>query len=228
MSTPKRSQTNLRNAMHSTGPKTEAGKKKSSQNALKHGLTGQIVVMPAEDQQLFDAHLQSFEARFDPQDALESHLVKSMAEASWRLSRVVALENDLLTCGISHDIGPSQGTVQQRHNTMEIISALATQAKALANLGAYSARISRQFERDLAQLRQLQETRQAQEKKDVNDYLDIVEMKEAKGEKYDPTEDGFVFTEDQINQAIQSRNREIETNNVQDYREEQEEGEEAA
>ena len=40
---------NRENAQHSTGPKTEAGKQKSSLNALRHGLTGQTVVMPAED-----------------------------------------------------------------------------------------------------------------------------------------------------------------------------------
>ena len=40
---------NRANARHSTGPKTEVGKKQSSLNALRHGLTGQIVVMPYED-----------------------------------------------------------------------------------------------------------------------------------------------------------------------------------
>ncbi len=41
-----RAQINIANAQHSTGPKTPEGKKKSSLNALRHGLTGQIVVMP--------------------------------------------------------------------------------------------------------------------------------------------------------------------------------------
>lgn len=31
---------NRRNAQHSTGPRTSAGKPRSSQNALKHGFTG--------------------------------------------------------------------------------------------------------------------------------------------------------------------------------------------
>ena len=31
---------NRRNAQHSTGPRTSAGRSRSSQNALKHGFTG--------------------------------------------------------------------------------------------------------------------------------------------------------------------------------------------
>lgn len=43
-----RAEINRTNAQNSTGPKTEAGKQRSSLNALRHGLTGQIVVMPAK------------------------------------------------------------------------------------------------------------------------------------------------------------------------------------
>ncbi len=66
MSTPNsieidRAEINRANAQHSTGPKTEAGKQRSSLNALRHGLTGQIVVMPTEDLQAYQAHLNAQE-----------------------------------------------------------------------------------------------------------------------------------------------------------------------
>ena len=35
---------NRRNAQHSTGPRTSAGKSRSSQNAVKHGFTGRLLV----------------------------------------------------------------------------------------------------------------------------------------------------------------------------------------
>ncbi len=35
---------NRRNAQHSTGPRTGAGKARSSQNAVKHGFTGRLLV----------------------------------------------------------------------------------------------------------------------------------------------------------------------------------------
>ena len=40
---------NRRNAQQSTGPRTEEGKRTSSLNALRHGLTSRIVVLPTED-----------------------------------------------------------------------------------------------------------------------------------------------------------------------------------
>jgi hypothetical protein len=40
---------NCRNAQQSTGLRTEAGKKTSSLNALRHGITSRVVVLPSED-----------------------------------------------------------------------------------------------------------------------------------------------------------------------------------
>jgi hypothetical protein len=192
MSTPSRIEINRANSQHSTGPKTEAGKKQSSLNALRHGLTGQILVMPTEDLQAYQSHLNSFTDEYDPQGATESHLVQALADASWRLNRVAALETNLLSI---------------TYTPAGLVDGLLDQAKALANLSMHSQRLSRQFERTVAQLRDLQKTRRAQEKHDLNDLLDIMEMYESKGETYDPSEDGFVFSESQINERILARNR---------------------
>jgi hypothetical protein len=40
---------NRANAEHSTGPNTPGGKKRSSQNALRHGITAQTTIMTDED-----------------------------------------------------------------------------------------------------------------------------------------------------------------------------------
>ncbi|MGA3187845.1 MAG: hypothetical protein ABSF22_12120 [Bryobacteraceae bacterium] len=201
MSTPHRAEINRANAQHSTGPKTETGKKLSSLNALRHGLTGQIVVMPSEDLQAYQLHLKSFTDEYHPEGATESHLVQALADASWRLNRVAALETNLLILGITHECDPIAGA-------LAIASALESQSKALSNLSMHSQRLSRQFERTVAQLRELQKTRRAQESHDLNDLLDIMEMCESQGETYDPSEDGFVFSSTQIDQAIRTRNRE--------------------
>jgi len=78
----------------------------------------------------------------------------------------------------------------------------------LANLSMHSQRLSRQFERTVAQLRELQETRRAQGKRDLNNLLNIIEMLESTGETYDPSADGFVFSELQIEESKRARNRE--------------------
>ena len=95
-----RAQINRNNSQHSTGPITFEGKRRSCLNALRHGLTGQTVVMPAEDLEAYQQHIQRFVNEYHPQGATESQLVQSLADAAWRLNRVSVLETNLLT----HDI----------------------------------------------------------------------------------------------------------------------------
>ena len=160
MSTPHRNEINKANAQHSTGPKTPEGKQHSSLNALRHGLTGQIVVMPTEDLQAYQLHLKSFTDECHPSGAIEEHLVQALADTSWRLNRVAALETNLLTLGITNG-SPITDAPQQVQTAMSIVAALESQSKALANLSMHSQRLSRQFERTVMQLRDLQETRRA-------------------------------------------------------------------
>jgi hypothetical protein len=72
----------------------------------------------------------------------------------------------------------------------------------------HSQRLSRQFERTVTQLRNLQEIRLAKERSDLHDLLNIMEMTESTGEPYDPSADGFVFSQTQIDAAKRARNRE--------------------
>jgi hypothetical protein len=184
MSTPSRIEINQANSQYSTGPKSDAGKQRSSLNALRHGLTSKIVVMPAENPQAYQSHLKSLTDEYHPKGATETLLTQALADAAWRLNRVGVLEANLLTASVED------------------------QSKALANLSLHSQRLSRQFERTLAQLRDLQKIRRSHENDDLDNLLDIMEMYESKGETYEPSEDGFVFSQTQINSKIRARNRE--------------------
>ncbi|HTB11459.1 MAG TPA: hypothetical protein VK752_07810 [Bryobacteraceae bacterium] len=217
MSIPHRTEINRANSRHSTGPKTAEGKQRSSLNALRHGLTGQIVVMPTEDLRAYQLHLESFTDEYNPEGATEAHLVQALADTSWRLNRVAALETNLLTLGVANQLSPFSDSPQQIQDAMSIVASLESQSKALSNLSLHSQRLSRQFERTVAQLQKLQETRRAKEEQDLDNFLDITEMYEDKGETYLPSEDGFVFSEDQINEAILRRNREREIDNAWDH-----------
>ena len=208
MSKRSRRRINRANAQYSTGPKTKAGKQKSSLNALRHGLTGQIVVMPAEDLHAYQLHVKSFTDEYNPKDATEANLVQTLADTSWRLNRVAALETNLLTQSLATHPSPISDAPQQVQDAFSVASALESQSKALANLSMHSQRLSRQFERTVTQLRDLQEARRAQEKQDLGNLVDIIEMHESTGETYDPSADRFDFSPAQINEAIRARNRE--------------------
>jgi hypothetical protein len=46
---------NRRNALGSTGPKTDTRKQHASQNAVRHGLTAETVIVPLEDAEDYQA-----------------------------------------------------------------------------------------------------------------------------------------------------------------------------
>jgi hypothetical protein len=210
MNTHQRAQINRANAQHSTGPRTDAGKQKSSLNALRHGLTGQIVVIPGEDLAAYQQHLKSFTDDLQPVGAIESNLVQALADCSWRMNRVAAFENNVQAQAVPSGDDPISGGIS-------VGAALESMSKTLSNLSLHTQRLSRQFERTVNQLRELQKIRADQEATDLDQFLDITEMYDAKQEPYDPTTDGFVFSEQQINHAILRRNRERESDKALEY-----------
>ena len=190
---------NRANAQRSTGPKTEAGKHRSSLNALRHGLAGQIVVMPAEDLQAYQRHVESLTDEYHPANTTESLLVQQIADAAWRLNRIAAPESNILALSVQGD--------DALEDTMSIAAAFEKQSKALANLSLHSQRLSRQFERAGTRLRELQQARQNHDRSDMIDLLEIIEKHERKGVPYNPSDDGFVFTAAQIHAARQRKTR---------------------
>src|SRR5258708_20543536 len=91
-----RSARNRANAAHSTGPKTEAGKKRSSLNAYRHGLTGQTIILPAEDLAAYQAFTRTFFDRYKPVDIIEKQLVQSLPDTSWLPNPLPALTPHLI------------------------------------------------------------------------------------------------------------------------------------
>jgi len=158
--------------------------------------------MPSEDLEAYKAHLQSFLDEYHPQGATEASLVQALADASWRMNRATAMETNLITYGAAFE--PDALTVR---GAEAMVAALESRSKALANFSMHTQRLSRQFEKAVTQLRALQQTRRDQEQQDLNHLLDIAEMRKSKGQPYDPSEDGFVFSDPQIAAARRARNR---------------------
>src|ERR1700757_504123 len=86
---------NRRNARLSTGPVTEDGKKKSRQNAVRHGLTAETVIDALEDAEDYRSFEMAVTADYDAQSAVERELVLRLASLLWRLRRATAIESGL-------------------------------------------------------------------------------------------------------------------------------------
>ena len=86
---------NRRNAQLSTGPVTEEGKRRSRQNAVRHGLTAETVIDPLEDAEDYAAFEMAVTTDYDAQSAVERELVLRLASLLWRLRRATAIESGL-------------------------------------------------------------------------------------------------------------------------------------
>ena len=96
MTSLKQIQANRLNAVKSTGPRTEEGKSRSRQNAVRHGLTAETVITTLEnaaDYQVFEATIY---AEYQPRTATTRELVARLASVLWRLRRSTSIETGLL------------------------------------------------------------------------------------------------------------------------------------
>ena len=106
MTSLKQIEANRRNAENSTGPRSEAGKQRSSRNAVRHGLTAETVIEPLEDAEDYAAFEEAIAASFDPETAVERELILRLASLLWRLRRATSIETALFQVKIEHDSGP--------------------------------------------------------------------------------------------------------------------------
>jgi hypothetical protein len=177
----RRAATNRANSAHSTGPRTESGKQRSSQNALSHGLTARTAVLPTEDPDTYQRHIQQFVDEYAPSTATETQMVHEIANTAWRLNRIPFLEAELL----SQDPSPQ------------------TLIPMLAKLGLHGSRLSRQFQKAIEQLRDMQEHRRRLERRQLTEAAELFLRHQHKGLPWEPADDfseqaGFVFSKQQV------------------------------
>ena len=202
-----RAAANKMNAQKSTGPRTAAGKQRSSLNALRHALTGQVVVLPTEDYAAYQRHLQRFVDQFQPKGALEEQLVQSLGDTTWRLNRVPATEATFLTLAAQGQIDSIQTNEPRAATALAQAQAFHHHSQALANIGIYEQRLARLFDRTLNQLREIQAERRKNESSQMNDAANILKMHQERRIPYDPAQDGFVFSTAEIETFIRRRDQ---------------------
>jgi hypothetical protein len=184
MASDKQIEANRRNALLSTGPRTDAGKRRSRLNAYHHGLTGHLAVMTGEQKQAHDAFVAELAGDLKPVGAFERQIAQSIAETQWRINRVAVIENNIFAAGafnqevdsadfpvgeegaaaVAEGSGAEPPDVNQDVN-QDVDHALASARTFAANperfhlLALYEMRLHRKAQADLKQLRQLQVAR---------------------------------------------------------------------
>jgi hypothetical protein len=147
---------NLSNCRLSTGPKTEEGKAKSSQNAVKTALTGQTILLASDDVAEYEKIGQIFIAQHKPATYEEEVLVQCVIDTEWRLMRIPVLEEGIYAVGRLElaDTAPVHLLQTQVYLKYE---------RQFKNLSLQENRLRRNREKDLARLKALQTERHEKE-----------------------------------------------------------------
>jgi hypothetical protein len=189
------------NAQHSTGPKTESGKSTSSKNAKDEAaslsepkiqqvtaLTGRTVLLPGDDADRYERHLNQYKKAYQPGGECELELVQSLADTTWRLDRIPGLEEAIYAKGNSEfaaevsDLDPLARSASLRMRTY-----LAYERQ-LRNLNLQEMRLHRLREKLIAEIKQLQKEREQKEKDDLSIAAKLYVTAKHDREPFDPAD----------------------------------------
>ena len=196
-----RAEINRQNAARSRGPITPEGKRRVSLNALRHGLTGHTVVLPSEDLAAYQKHCGEFHADLKPQGLLESKCVQTIADTHWRLDRIRAMENTLFGLDAYEEAETPEAERPSDpllHCALAQAQSLEQHSDLLIRLSLYEQRLNRTLEKAKAELKQLQKDRLEAHQRALEKAATIAHLKEARGEPWDPRQDGFEFSWDDL------------------------------
>jgi hypothetical protein len=134
---------NRRNAQQSTGPRTEIGKKTSSLNALRHGLTSRIVVLPTEDLAAYKTFSEEFLASLAPD---------TFAERQY--ARIVARQADLDAAVALHNLNKMEGAPSESQTAGFVFKPEEIEAECRRRRRFHEARIAQECNYDPEKFRQ--------------------------------------------------------------------------
>jgi hypothetical protein len=162
---------NPRNSRKSTGPKTAAGKKRVSRNAIKHGFYSKYLLVGSEDRAEYDDLYADVRKHYQPLGWLEELWVEKIAVCSWRLRRLVRCESGQIAralAGHSYELQQSKAddlaepaSAPSSNPEMDALTdhLFLPEKEELDKLLRYEAMITRQLNHAIAELERIQARR---------------------------------------------------------------------
>jgi hypothetical protein len=198
---------NRRNAQQSTGPRSDAGKQKSSLNALRHGLTARVVVLPTEDLAAYQRFSAEYLADLAPETFTERQHAQTIIDTQWRLNRVRGLEDGMLALGHYGPEGQIDPGHPEIHAALTAAAAYREHSQAFVNLSMHEQRLYRILTNATETLEDLKAKRTSARQAALDAAVAQHNMNKMLGEPNSTTNDtaanGFVFTSQEI--EIESR-----------------------
>jgi hypothetical protein len=137
------------------GPASPEAKQRVKYNALRHGFTGQVLIMTPEEREHFDAFVQGMMTDLAPVGTHETFLANSMAEEAWRLNQIRARCANLSAVGDFDGAGDNYRPMEGQNPGLEtngiesaVIDSVVARdhSKQLALMSLYGQRTQRAYE----------------------------------------------------------------------------------
>jgi hypothetical protein len=183
------------NAQSSTGPTSPEGVKRSSQNATRHGFTGQQVVLSCpEEKSAYEDHCISLIELYQPKTHEETDLIQQYADQRWTLHQISIQQMNVITMlSAANQKLTAAGTDCETINTVT-----APFYKQINTLGIYEQRRSRAAKETLARFHELKTARE----KALAEAAAAAKLMKSQNKPFDPAEFGFVCSLPEIEAYI--------------------------
>ena len=209
MATEKQIAANRLNALKSPGPSSPEAKAKTRMNAMRDGITGQVITLSAEDCPVFEQLKAELIEDFAPKTVMELRLANSIAWDTWRLDHLRAVEMNLYALGTQDPDCEIECDSPQLHTAMSDALTFVKQSKKIGLMSIYEQRLNRSIHKNMEKLAELQAQRKHNYEQDLNDEMDIAEAREINGLPYQAparrSKNGIVFSTAEIHAAANRR-----------------------
>ncbi len=201
----------------STGSRTPEGKERSSLNALRHGLTGRIVVLPSEDINVYQAFCKELMADLAPETPVERQYAQTFCDTQWRLNRARSLEDGMLALG--HFEGATVPGIDHPGIEAALTAAkvFRQDSKSFMNLTLYEQRLQRTQKEALRQLQELQAKRIAAKQAALDEAVGLRNLHKMKGEPFEIDTTKFVFSTAEIEREAHRQNRHADAQDARSH-----------
>jgi hypothetical protein len=205
MPTEKQIEANRRNAKRSPGPSSPEAKAKVRMNAMRDGITGQVITLSEEDRPIFEQLKAELIEDFAPKTTMELRLASSIAWDTWRLDQLRAVEMNLYALGTQDPDCDIECDGPQLHTAMSGALTFVKQAKKMGLLSIYEQRLNRSIHKNMDKLAELQAERKRNYEHDLKEEMAIAEANEINGLPYQAparrSKNGIVFSTAEIQAA---------------------------
>ncbi len=168
-------------------------------NALRHGLTAQVLIMSDEDRRHYDIFLANTIDELAPVGQIETSLATAIAEHDWRLKSIRARCNNIVALG---QFDGTQNRFATEHPEIQnaVTDAITTaeHSEELVRLSLYEQRTQRAWKNAMTDLKQVQADREAKLLKQQESARSLLYYHKLRDLPWQPADDNFVFSTDEI------------------------------